>query len=120
MTSIEPGDLLSRPKWPVIHKGVVTPDGKVFHNTPQRGEHISTIEEFSVGKSVKAIKSPASRRGDILQRLEKAVFNPQRYSYTKYNCDHSSSQILTGNAASPQLAVCMLVGGFLAYKLLRS
>ncbi len=119
MHAIEPGDLLLRAKGPVMHKGVAMSDGRVFHNTPQRGEHTSTLKDFSVGKTVKVVKSPANNRGTILNRLSSAMLTPRKYSYTGYNCDHSSSSIIFGKASSPQLVACTLISGVLLYQLLK-
>lgn len=119
MITIEPGDLLQRAKWPFIHKGIATTNGSVFHNTPLQGEHTSSLEEFSNGKTVKVTKSSEKNRGEIIQRLQRSINTPQKYSYTKFNCEHSSSSILTGKASSPQLLISILVGGMICYKLLR-
>ena len=120
MTSIEPGDLLQRAKWPFIHKGIATPDGKVFHNTPQKGEHTSSLEEFSDGKPVKVVKCPEHNRGKAILRLQRARNAPRQYSYTGFNCEHSSSAISTGKASSPQLLISMLILGIAGYRLLRN
>ena len=50
MTRYLPGDIVSRRKGMVMHRGIALGDGRVLHNTPFRGEHISSEEEFSAGR----------------------------------------------------------------------
>ena len=45
----QPGDIVARRKWLVMHKGVVLGDGRILHNTPWRGEHVSSEREFRAG-----------------------------------------------------------------------
>ena len=44
-----PGDILLRRKGFVLHKGIALGNGRVFHNTPIKGEHVSTEEHFRAG-----------------------------------------------------------------------
>jgi hypothetical protein len=43
------GDIVSRRKGLVMHKGVSLGGGRILHNTPFRGEHVCTEEEFADG-----------------------------------------------------------------------
>ena len=40
MPRYQPGDIVSRRKGLVMHKGIVTRDGRILHNTPFKGEHV--------------------------------------------------------------------------------
>ncbi len=40
MAQARPGDIVSRRKGLVMHRGVALGGGRVLHNTPFRGEHI--------------------------------------------------------------------------------
>ena len=48
----QPGDVISRRKGVFMHRGIVLEDGSVLHNTPMRGRHTSSLEEFSKSKTV--------------------------------------------------------------------
>jgi len=45
-----PAAEVSRQKGLFRHRGLLLSDGRVVHCAPNRGEHISSAEEFSAGK----------------------------------------------------------------------
>jgi len=47
-----PAAEVSRQKGLFRHRGLLLSDGRVVHCAPNRGEHISSAEEFSAGKDV--------------------------------------------------------------------
>ena len=111
--SQEPLALISRPKLAVLrHIGVLLPDARVAHCTPDRGEHISSIEEFAAGKDVK-IEQVVGRAQQlsILRRVAAAMAAPSAYNVATNNCETFANRIVEGKAKSPQLAgVVILVG----------
>jgi len=95
------GDVIERRKGPVMHKGVVLPDGRVLHNTPRRGEHVSTLSEFAAGHRVYL-----SRRTCDASRARAWSAYPQAggsYNLFTNNCEHTVSRVAHGRAESPQL-----------------
>lgn len=98
------GDLLMRPKalGIVEHVGIIVGADAVYHNTPERGEHVSSVAEFAAGKPVNAVATgvePAS----VLNRVQGALSRPKKYCPVTRNCEHSVSEVLLGIAKSPQL-----------------
>lgn len=110
----QPGELLRRRKGLVMHTGVSLGDGRVLHNTPGRGEHVSSFEEFAHGKTVRV--SPSSREArKRVQDLDVNAFERPYNPFTN-NCEHTASRATDGRASSPQLrklAVEVLAGAAL-------
>jgi hypothetical protein len=104
-TTIRPGDLLLRPKALgfVNHVGVAVAPNLVLQNTPEKGEHLATLQEFSAGKPVNVLRTGAYP-AMVAARAQSALANPQRYHVFLYNCEHTASKIIQGIARSPQLA----------------
>ena len=63
-----PGDILSRRKGVVMHRGVALGNGQVLHNTPSRGEHISSVEEFRAGQRLHVEPRSRTQRERALSR----------------------------------------------------
>ena len=103
-----PGDIVSRRKGPVMHRGIVLDDDRVLHNTPFKGEHVSTFESFCRGKPARVRHLDADGRDSALwyasARRERA-YNP----FTN-NCEHTVTRAAGGAARSPQLALIAGVG----------
>lgn len=102
MSSYLPGDTVSRRKGLVKHHGVALGDGRVLHNIPGRGEHISSEAEFSLGRKVSVVKRSRSER----ERAMSSAANwhaPRSYSLFTNNCEHTVNRASTGQAKSPQL-----------------
>lgn len=118
-------DVLSRPKsffGLVAHKGVVVGHDAVFHNTPLRGEHISSSREFADGKMVTIVRrhpNVASKQA-ILRRIRHQLAEPRAHHPTAYNCEHSVSRALGLPVQSEQLQTWVKVAGVLALALLAS
>ena len=96
----QPGDIVARRKGLVMHKGVVLADGRILHNTPWRGEHVSTERQFRAGRRLRvAAVDPHTRR----RRLGAAQQGARRYNLFTNNCEHTVNRATTGRASSPQL-----------------
>lgn len=97
------GDLLMRAKWLnfVNHTGVAISPNRVLHNTPEKGEHVSTLEEFSQGKQVEVQRTGADPLA-VSQRAQKVLANPQKYDPISRNCEHTANEVAQGRAKSPQ------------------
>ena len=101
MTRYLPGDIVSRRKGIVMHKGVVLADGSVLHNTPFRGEHVTTPEAFRAGRRLHVTRQPLDAR----QRALRAARADERRGYhlITNNCEHTVSRAAEGTPRSPQL-----------------
>ena len=108
MSRYLPGDVVSRRKGPVMHRGVVLGDGRVLHNTPGRGEHISSFESFSAGRKVRVQRRTLAQRDAALARA--ARWRARPYHLLRNNCEHTVSRARDGREASPQLAEYALGG----------
>lgn len=96
-----PGDVVSRRKGLVMHRGVVLADGSILHNSPFRGEHVVSEAEFRDGKRlhVSHTDCPRQRRYASAARPSEA----QGYNLLTNNCEHTVSRAMTGAGQSPQL-----------------
>ena len=101
MIALMPGDVVARRKGPVMHKGVVLADGRILHNTPGRGEHVSTMDEVAAGRSVHMVRRTSVRSR---ARAYRAQPRPEsRYNLFTNNCEHTASRVAHGREESPQL-----------------
>jgi len=101
MIGLMPGDVVARRKGPVMHKGVVLADGRILHNTPSRGEHVSSLTEFSAGHHVHLVRRACDRSRASAYRAR-----PRRgssYNLFTNNCEHTTSRVVHGREESPQL-----------------
>ena len=102
MSRYLPGDVVSRRKGLVMHKGVVLRDGRILHNTPFRGEHVCTEEEFRAGKRLHTTRMESHERRRALHHAENG--DRRSYNLLTNNCEHTVSRAATGRPESPQLS----------------
>lgn len=101
MEHYQPGDLLSRRKGLVMHKGIALEDGRVLHNSPFRGERVDSLDGFLRGRRLKVTHLPPGERE---RALRSAGELPRRdYRLFTNNCEHTVSRATKGRASSPQL-----------------
>ena len=103
MARPRPGDIVSRRKGLVMHKGIALGDGRVLHNTPFRGEHVCSEEEFRAGKRLYVSHLDGEFRQRALRRVERTERSNRRYHLLRNNCEHTVTRLTTGEASSPQL-----------------
>ena len=101
MPRYQPGDIVSRRKGLVMHKGVVTRDGRVLHNTPFRGEHVCSEAEFRAGKRLRVERLEHEHRYRALLHADN--HQGRGYNLLTNNCEHTVHRATTGRAHSPQL-----------------
>ncbi|MDA1073385.1 MAG: hypothetical protein O3A63_01320 [Proteobacteria bacterium] len=101
MASYLPGDIVSRRKGFVMHKGVALSDGRILHNTPFRGEHVCSEAEFRAGKRLHVNRMDYHHRRRALRFTED--HDHRGYNLFTNNCEHTVHRATTGNASSPQL-----------------
>lgn len=111
-TVIRPGDILARDKGLHEHLGVAWFDGQVLHNSPVRGEHLSSLAEFAAGHEIRVQPTSACDRGRALANGAAVLRAPRRYHVLRNNCEHTAHYVVQGRARSPQLVRWTLVGLF--------
>ncbi len=116
ITNIRVGDVLTRPKALIVtHVGVAVAPNLVLQNTPEKGEHLTTVQEFSAGKPV-ILHRTGANPATVVARAQAVISNPQKYDLIQNNCEHTVTKVIQGIAQSSQLAVFVmvaLVGGVL-------
>lgn len=119
------GDILMRPKFPgVDHWGVFAGNNLVCHNTPDKGEHISTIQEFANGQPMK-VQHTGADASKMIPRINQRLANPKRYDLFRRNCQHTVNEIVYGVAKSPLVvailfALALLLAGMILRRLVRA
>ncbi len=98
------GDVLMRPKFfgLVQHRGVFVGGNAVLTNTPGKGEHLVTVDEFSAGERITPHRSGANPL-DVLARGRRILANPRKYDPILRNCEHTTTELTDGKAKSPSL-----------------
>jgi hypothetical protein len=95
------GDVLSRRKGLVMHRGIALGDGRVLHNTPWRGEHITSEAEFRAGHRLSVTRLDRASRERALAHAERIT--GRGYNLFSNNCEHTVTRAIDGRARSPQL-----------------
>jgi len=111
MSRYLPGDIVSRRKGFVMHRGIALGDGRVLHNTPFRGEHICSEAEFSAGRRLYVTRLDREARQRALRHADSDDSN-RAYSLFDNNCEHTVTRAIGAEVESPQLRAW--VGGLLA------
>ena len=101
VTRYLPGDVVSRRKGVVMHRGLVMADGRILHNTPGRGEHLSSLEEFQSGRRLHVQRRALDERRRALAQAR--AQQAGRYNLFTNNCEHTVHRAASGKAHSPQL-----------------
>lgn len=119
MTGYLPGDLLARRKGLVTHRGVALADGRVLHNVPGRGEHVSSCAEFGRGHRVWVTPQSYAQRARTLRAAQAFAREldsgaGRHYSLFDNNCEHTMHRVADGEARSPQLRGWLLGAGLAA------
>ena len=112
MARARAGDIVSRRKGLVMHKGVSLGNGLVLHNTPGRGEHVATEEEFRAGKRMYTQRVGGAVRRPSLARSQ--LEYGRRYHLLNNNCEHTVNRAVHGDAHSPQLRGWLVGAGMAA------
>lgn len=104
------GDILTRPKFSFIdHAGVYLGNGLVLHNSPEKGEHVSDIDEFASGREVGVTPTSPNAKAKIMERVQTTLRNPRVYDAPTNNCEHTVTRITEGRAYSTTVLVVCLV-----------
>ena len=84
-----------------MHKGIALGDGRVLHNTPFRGEHITSEADFRAGKRLRVTRLDDAERRRALRSAMSA--GDRSYNLITNNCEHTVHRAARGRAESPQL-----------------
>lgn len=107
-----PGDIVSRRKGPFRHVGIVVDYDEILHNTPLKGEHVSSLDAFSKGKAVRREYQDTHGRSRVVENARTHLESGSRgYNPLINNCEHTVNRIATGRAHSPQLLLCLTAIG---------
>ena len=100
-----PGDIVARRKGLVMHRGIALGGDRILHNTPLRGEHVSTEAEFRQGQPMHVRHTERIKRLRTLHAAQDAAQGQPRRGYNLFtnNCEHTVTRAATGKAQSPQL-----------------
>lgn len=113
--SLSPGDIIYRNKaYAYNHYGIYVGNNQVFHNTPLKGEHFSTLGEFLNGEKLEIKPSTYQER---LKRLENIKAKPvlQDYSLFTNNCEHTVTSLSGVFPYSKQLILTAFFAIAVAY-----
>lgn len=112
MARAKPGDIVSRRKGLVMHKGISLGDGRVLHNTPFKGEHVCSEQEFRAGRRMYVERLEADQRRRALRNAR--LGGERSYNLLTNNCEHTVTRAADGRAQSPQLRGWLLGAGMAA------
>lgn len=101
MRKVSAGDVVSRRKGLVMHKGLYLGGGRVLHNTPGRGEHVCSEYEFRAGRRLHVERGQRGRS----PLLHSTMLESERRSYNLFtnNCEHTVTRLTEGKPKSRQL-----------------
>ncbi len=97
------------PRGPSIHQMILTRSGMIFHNTPDKGEHLTTLDDALAGLPGKRFDIKPEYQEAAYIRLIESIKNPQAYDAILNNCQHTVNRILTGVAESPTLKIVGII-----------
>jgi len=116
------GDRLARPKFfgLVQHEGVLVGYDTVLTNTPGKGEHIASLQDFAAGQRI-TVRPTGADPASVVARARRILARPRRYDPIARNCQHTVNESVYGVAKSPSVGFAGVVGVcLLCFALLRN
>ena len=103
--NINIGDTLYRSKLFVQHVGLLVQEDQVLHNSPDGNIQLSSLEEYSNGKTVKVVSNDLDpiEQLKLLNKAEQMLLRAKQYGVISFNCEHLVSLIQSGKPSSEQL-----------------
>ncbi|WP_411879758.1 hypothetical protein [Polaromonas sp. YR568] len=104
---------ISRPKLLgfVRHEGVLMPDGRVVHTSPDGGTRICSYAEFRAGLEVNVeYELPIHRHADALAVLNRLLAANAPYDLIANNCEIFARKVMLEKPVSPQLGFWAVAG----------
>ena len=77
------GSELSVPEKFYKHVGVYVGDNRVFHNSPECGEVLTSVSEFAKGREINVTKQGVNDISGFFSRLRQSMCNPKNYNIVK-------------------------------------
>lgn len=110
LNNLNLGDVVTRPKCLglVAHVGVAIGANEVLHNTPEKGEHVTTLQEFANGEQVMVHRMTAPPLG-LWERVSNIIRHPRKYHWFDRNCEHTATEITHGRPQSRQLWIWAII-----------
>lgn len=102
--SLLPGDKIAVPaQWGITHVGIYAGNGLVVHNSKAHGRVVEEpLAAFSEGVDVQILARARPGTGEEVVARARALLGTG-YALLRFNCEHLTSLVLTGDAQSPQL-----------------
>ena len=103
--NINIGDTLYRSKLFVQHVGLLVQEDRVLHNSPDGNIQLSSLQEYSNGKTVKVVSNDLDpiEQLKLLNKAEQMLLRAKQYGVISFNCEHLVSLIQSGKPSSEQL-----------------
>ncbi|MCW4443729.1 hypothetical protein OHV10_05500 [Vibrio splendidus] len=103
--NINIGDTLYRSKLFVQHVGLLVQEDRVLHNSPDGNIQLSSIQEYSNGKTVKVVSNDLDpiEQLKLLNKAEQMLLQAKQYGVISFNCEHLVSLMQSGKPSSEQL-----------------
>ncbi|GMU68254.1 MAG: hypothetical protein AMXMBFR37_05870 [Steroidobacteraceae bacterium] len=92
------------------HVGAYYGNGKVFHNHWKNGAEIISMEEFASGKTITVLEQGVADQYAFFIRVQQALSAPRPFNFLTNNCEHATSLVRSGVAASPQVTFYGVLG----------
>jgi|ERR1700690_1227003 hypothetical protein len=114
--------VIARPKFSGggEHWGVLFQGNLVAHNTPERGEHVSTLQEFAPAGKFRVVRHvPPEHFQASMRRIQETVQSPQSYHATNNNCQTFANRVTGEAPRSPAVEGVgwLALAGILVYAL---
>ncbi|RLQ16885.1 lecithin retinol acyltransferase family protein [Vibrio sp. SBT000027] len=103
--NINIGDTLYRSKLFVQHVGLLVQEDRVLHNSPDGNIQLSSIQEYSNGKTVKVVSNDLDpiEQLKLFNKAEQMLLQAKQYGVISFNCEHLVSLMQSGKPSSEQL-----------------
>jgi hypothetical protein len=114
--------VIARPKVRGVgeHWGVLFSDNLVVHNTPGRGEHVSTLQEFTPTGRYRVLRHVLPEHlHATMHRIQEAIQSPLAYHATSNNCQSFANRVTGEAPRSPAVegAGLLALAGLFLYAL---
>ena len=114
--------VIARPKFSGggEHWGVMFSGNLVAHNTPERGEHVSTLQEFAPNGRFRVVRHVLPEHfHESMRRIHESVQTPRGYHATKNNCQTFANRVTGEAPRSPSVegAGLLALAGLFVYVL---
>jgi uncharacterized protein YycO len=114
-TPINFGDMLTSERLGYQHTATYIGNGNVVTNTPTRGEHICSLQEFADGREVRAVPVSQALRDAVYWNQRAILSDPRPYNLFNNNCEHTVHKLYGLPPRSPQVIALMSFAGMILF-----